>query len=78
MFSRVNSNYVGWLSQNNAKRTKVFCDTWPCGQRLITKSVGSEQFEDITGAYKYELGMMKTIFNGLEEILQANNIKLSK
>uniref|UniRef100_A0A8C3XXK4 Transglutaminase-like domain-containing protein n=1 Tax=Catharus ustulatus TaxID=91951 RepID=A0A8C3XXK4_CATUS len=63
MFSRVNSNYVGWLSQNNAKRTKVFCDTWPCGQRLITKSVGSEQFEDITGAYKYELGLtIKKIF----------------
>ncbi|XP_016151580.1 PREDICTED: protein-glutamine gamma-glutamyltransferase 5-like [Ficedula albicollis] len=59
MFSRVNSNYVGWLSQNNAKRTKFFCDTWPCGQRLITKSVGSEQFEDITGAYKYELGSVK-------------------
>ncbi|KAF2975571.1 hypothetical protein EK904_012358, partial [Melospiza melodia maxima] len=59
MFSRVNSNYVGWLSQNNAKRTKLFCDTWPCGQRLITKSVGSEQFEDITGAYKYELGSVK-------------------
>ncbi|XP_008948655.1 PREDICTED: protein-glutamine gamma-glutamyltransferase 5-like, partial [Merops nubicus] len=60
MFSRVNSNYVSWLSQNNAKKTKFFCDAWPCGQRLITKSVGSEQFEDITGAYKYELGKMKT------------------
>ncbi|XP_029815255.1 protein-glutamine gamma-glutamyltransferase 5-like [Manacus vitellinus] len=59
MFSRVNSNYVGWLSQNNGKRTKFFCDTWPCGQRLITKSIGSEQFEDITGAYKYELGSVK-------------------
>uniref|UniRef100_A0A8C8B9Q4 Transglutaminase-like domain-containing protein n=1 Tax=Otus sunia TaxID=257818 RepID=A0A8C8B9Q4_9STRI len=59
MFSRVNSNYVGWLSQNNAKKTKFFCDTWPCGQHLITKSVGSEQFEDITGAYKYELGSVK-------------------
>lgn len=59
MFSRLNSNYAGWLSQNNAKKTKVFCDAWPCGQQLITKSVGSEQFEDITGNYKYELGMMK-------------------
>ncbi|XP_030300532.1 protein-glutamine gamma-glutamyltransferase 5 [Calypte anna] len=59
MFSRVNSNYVGWLSQNNAKKTKFFCDAWPCGQHLITKSVGSEQFEDITGAYKYELGSVK-------------------
>ncbi|KFQ17481.1 Protein-glutamine gamma-glutamyltransferase 5, partial [Merops nubicus] len=59
MFSRVNSNYVSWLSQNNAKKTKFFCDAWPCGQRLITKSVGSEQFEDITGAYKYELGSAK-------------------
>ncbi|KAK2540004.1 protein-glutamine gamma-glutamyltransferase 5 isoform X2 [Columba livia] len=59
MFSRVNSNYVGWLSQNNGKRTKFFCDAWPCGQRLITKSVGSELFEDITGAYKYELGSVK-------------------
>uniref|UniRef100_A0A8B9SR29 Transglutaminase-like domain-containing protein n=1 Tax=Anas platyrhynchos TaxID=8839 RepID=A0A8B9SR29_ANAPL len=59
MFSRLNSNYVGWLSQNNAKKTKVFCDTWPCGQHLSTKSVGSEQLEDITGSYKYELGMMK-------------------
>uniref|UniRef100_A0A8C9FN39 Uncharacterized protein n=1 Tax=Pavo cristatus TaxID=9049 RepID=A0A8C9FN39_PAVCR len=56
MFSRLNSNYAGWLSQNNAKKTKVFCDTWPCGQQLITKSIGSEQFEDITGNYKYELG----------------------
>ncbi|KAM4684548.1 protein-glutamine gamma-glutamyltransferase 5-like [Amazona ochrocephala] len=59
LFSRVNSNYVGWLSQNNTKRTKFFCDPWPCGQRLITKRVGSEQFEDITGAYKYELGSVK-------------------
>ncbi|XP_061213373.1 protein-glutamine gamma-glutamyltransferase 5-like isoform X2 [Neopsephotus bourkii] len=59
LFSRVNSNYAGWLSQNNAKRTKFFCDPWPCGQRLITKRVGSEQFEDITGAYKYELGSVK-------------------
>ncbi|GAB0182849.1 protein-glutamine gamma-glutamyltransferase 5-like [Grus japonensis] len=59
MFSRVNSNYVGWLSQNNAKKTKFFCDAWPCGQHLITKSVGSEQFEDITGAYKYDLGSVK-------------------
>ncbi|OPJ68506.1 protein-glutamine gamma-glutamyltransferase 5-like [Patagioenas fasciata monilis] len=59
MFSRVNSNYVGWLSQNNGKRTKFFCDAWPSGQRLITKSVGSDLFEDITGAYKYELGSVK-------------------
>ncbi|XP_062489057.1 protein-glutamine gamma-glutamyltransferase 5-like isoform X2 [Pezoporus occidentalis] len=59
LFSRVNSNYAGWLSQNNAKRAKFFCDPWPCGQRLITKHVGSEQFEDITGAYKYELGSVK-------------------
>uniref|UniRef100_A0A8B9G0B8 Transglutaminase-like domain-containing protein n=1 Tax=Amazona collaria TaxID=241587 RepID=A0A8B9G0B8_9PSIT len=63
LFSRVNSNYVGWLSQNNTKRTKFFCDPWPCGQRLITKRVGSEQFEDITGAYKYELGMMQRYCN---------------
>ncbi|XP_010018644.1 PREDICTED: protein-glutamine gamma-glutamyltransferase 5-like, partial [Nestor notabilis] len=55
IFSRVNSNYVGWLSQNSAKKTKFFCDPWPCGQHLITKRAGSEQFEDITGAYKYEL-----------------------
>ncbi|KAI6075082.1 hypothetical protein LUU34_00469300 [Aix galericulata] len=60
MFSRLNSNYVGWLSQNNAKKTKVFCDTWPCGQHLSTKSVGSEQLEDITGNYKYELGSVKS------------------
>uniref|UniRef100_A0A8B9CLK6 Transglutaminase-like domain-containing protein n=1 Tax=Anser brachyrhynchus TaxID=132585 RepID=A0A8B9CLK6_9AVES len=60
MFSRLNSNYVGWLSQNNAKKTKVFCDTWPCGQHLSTKSVGSEQLEDITGSYKYELGSVKS------------------
>lgn len=60
MFSRLNSNYVGWLSQNNDKKTKVFCDTWPGGQHLSTKSVGSEQLEDITGNYKYELGMMKS------------------
>uniref|UniRef100_A0A8B9S967 Transglutaminase-like domain-containing protein n=1 Tax=Apteryx owenii TaxID=8824 RepID=A0A8B9S967_APTOW len=60
LFSRLNSNYIGWLSQNNAKKTKLFCDTWPCGQHLSTKSVGSDQCEDITGTYKYELGSLKS------------------
>uniref|UniRef100_A0A8C6YIP4 Transglutaminase-like domain-containing protein n=1 Tax=Nothoprocta perdicaria TaxID=30464 RepID=A0A8C6YIP4_NOTPE len=60
LFSRLNSNYVGWLSQNNVRKAKLFCDTWPCGQHLSTKSVGSDQCEDITGTYKYELGSLKS------------------
>ncbi|XP_068789928.1 protein-glutamine gamma-glutamyltransferase 5 [Struthio camelus] len=60
LFSRLNSNYIGWLSQSNAKKTKLFCDTWPCGQHLSTKSVGSDQCEDISGTYKYELGSLKS------------------
>uniref|UniRef100_A0A8C4J4P8 TGM5 glutamyltransferase n=1 Tax=Dromaius novaehollandiae TaxID=8790 RepID=A0A8C4J4P8_DRONO len=60
LFSRLNSNYVGWLSQSNDKKSKLFCDTWPCGQHLSTKSVGSDLCEDITGTYKYELGSLKS------------------
>ncbi|KAM8811010.1 protein-glutamine gamma-glutamyltransferase 5-like [Eudromia elegans] len=60
LFSRLNSNYTGWLSQNNARKSKLFCDSWPCGQHLSTKCVGSDQCEDITGTYKYELGSLKS------------------
>uniref|UniRef100_A0A8C8RBM7 Transglutaminase-like domain-containing protein n=1 Tax=Pelusios castaneus TaxID=367368 RepID=A0A8C8RBM7_9SAUR len=59
MFARLNAVCVGWLSQGSGTKTKLYSDTWPCGQSVSTKSVGSDLREDITRDYKYELGSLK-------------------
>ncbi|KAF7245113.1 Protein-glutamine gamma-glutamyltransferase 5, partial [Varanus komodoensis] len=38
------------------KKTKLHCDSGTSGQCISTKSVGSDLREDITDAYKHELG----------------------
>lgn len=62
MFSRLNAVCVRWLSQGSGTKTKLYSDTWPCGQSIITKCVGSDLCEDITRSYKYELGMDQTLY----------------
>ncbi|CAM4506880.1 unnamed protein product [Lepidochelys olivacea] len=59
MFSRLNAGCVGWLSQGSVSKTKLYYDIWPCGQYISTKCIGSDLREDITRAYKYELGSLK-------------------
>nr|XP_025039607.1 protein-glutamine gamma-glutamyltransferase 5 [Pelodiscus sinensis] len=59
IFSRLNAGCVGWLSQGSGSKTKLYYDTWPCGQYISTKSVGNDLREDITRTYKYELGSLK-------------------
>uniref|UniRef100_A0A674ISX3 Transglutaminase-like domain-containing protein n=1 Tax=Terrapene triunguis TaxID=2587831 RepID=A0A674ISX3_9SAUR len=59
IFSRLNASCVGWLSQGSVSKTKLYYDTWPCGQYISTKCIGSDLREDITRAYKYELGSLK-------------------
>uniref|UniRef100_A0A7M4EG77 Protein-glutamine gamma-glutamyltransferase 5-like n=1 Tax=Crocodylus porosus TaxID=8502 RepID=A0A7M4EG77_CROPO len=59
IFSRLNASCIGWLSKNSDKKEKLCYDAWLCGQCVSTKSVGNNHHEDITGAYKYELGSLK-------------------
>uniref|UniRef100_A0A8C3SR38 Transglutaminase-like domain-containing protein n=1 Tax=Chelydra serpentina TaxID=8475 RepID=A0A8C3SR38_CHESE len=59
MFSRLNASCVGWLSQGSVSKTKLYYDTWPCGQYISTKCIGSDRREDITRAYKYDLGSLR-------------------
>lgn len=57
IFSRLNASCIGWLSKSSDKKEKLYYDAWLCGQCVSTKSVGNDHCEDITGTYKYELGM---------------------
>uniref|UniRef100_A0A452HWB4 Transglutaminase-like domain-containing protein n=1 Tax=Gopherus agassizii TaxID=38772 RepID=A0A452HWB4_9SAUR len=76
MFSRLNASCVGWLSQGSVSKTKLHYDTWPCGQYISTKCIGSDLREDITRAYKYELGMDQRLYLDSQEfeILIIRNI----
>lgn len=56
VFCLLNARSTAWVSQGRGKKTKLHCDIWPCGQCISTKSVGSDLREDITNAYKHELG----------------------
>lgn len=56
VFGLLNARNTAWVSQGKGKKIKLHCEPWPCGQCISTKSVGSDLREDITDAYKHELG----------------------
>ncbi|XP_066479609.1 protein-glutamine gamma-glutamyltransferase 5-like [Tiliqua scincoides] len=56
VFCLLNARSTAWVSQGRGKKTKLHCDSLPCGQCISTKSVGSDLREDVTNAYKHELG----------------------
>lgn len=62
VYCMLNARRSAWVSQSRGKKTKLHCDTWTCGQCITTKSVGTYGLEDVTGAYKHELGNDWLIF----------------
>ncbi|XP_060100045.1 protein-glutamine gamma-glutamyltransferase 5-like [Heteronotia binoei] len=85
VFGLLNARYTAWVSQGKGKKIKLHCETRPCGQCISTKSVGSDLREDITDAYKYELGSVqekKALYKACRKInsryLNAPNSEIDK
>ncbi|XP_078092535.1 protein-glutamine gamma-glutamyltransferase 2-like [Mustelus asterias] len=56
IFAEVNADCETWVYSKKGKKLKVDADTRQVGQRISTKSVGSDDREDITNNYKYPEG----------------------
>uniref|UniRef100_A0ACB8FD33 Uncharacterized protein n=1 Tax=Sphaerodactylus townsendi TaxID=933632 RepID=A0ACB8FD33_9SAUR len=85
VFGLLNAKNTAWVSQGKGKKIKLHCETWPCGQCISTKSVGNDLREDITDAYKYELGSIqkkKAFYKACRKInsryLNAPNFEIDK
>ncbi|XP_053101917.1 protein-glutamine gamma-glutamyltransferase 5-like [Hemicordylus capensis] len=85
VFCLLNARSTAWVSQGKGKKTKLHCDSWPCGQCISTKSVGSDLREDVTYAYKHELGSAqekKALYKACRKIssqyLNAPNSEIDK
>ncbi|MEE6513868.1 hypothetical protein FKM82_021706 [Ascaphus truei] len=55
VFAMVNADCHSW-TVNGARQEKHFCDPHLIGKCISTKSVGSDEREDVTHQYKYEEG----------------------
>uniref|UniRef100_A0A670IKE8 Transglutaminase-like domain-containing protein n=2 Tax=Podarcis muralis TaxID=64176 RepID=A0A670IKE8_PODMU len=85
VFCMLNARSTAWVSQGRGKKTKLHCDIWPCGQCISTKSVGGDLLEDVTDAYKHELGSLqekKAFYKACRKIssqyLNAPNSEIDK
>ncbi|XP_062985874.1 protein-glutamine gamma-glutamyltransferase 5-like [Elgaria multicarinata webbii] len=85
VFCMLNSRSAAWVSQGKGKKTKLHCDSWPCGQCISTKTVGRDLREDVTDAYKHELGSVqekKAFYKACRKInsryLNAPNSEIDK
>ncbi|XP_053309147.1 protein-glutamine gamma-glutamyltransferase 5-like [Spea bombifrons] len=58
VFAMVNADCVSWTVYG-ARKEKHFCDPHLIGNCISTKSVGSDQREDVTNHYKYEEGTLE-------------------
>ncbi|XP_043946061.1 protein-glutamine gamma-glutamyltransferase 5 [Protopterus annectens] len=55
-FSEVNADVIRWISYPDGRTKKASSDTKLVGQYISTKTVGSDEREDITKKYKYDEG----------------------
>ncbi|XP_067323140.1 protein-glutamine gamma-glutamyltransferase 5-like [Anolis sagrei] len=85
VFCMLNARNTAWVSQGRGKKTKLYCDTWPCGQCISTKGAGSDIREDVTDVYKHELGSLqekKAFYKACKKInpqyLNAPNSEIEK
>ena len=59
VFSMVNADCVSWLI-HGGKEQRLHRDTNSVGNFISTKSIRSEERDDVTENYKYEEGMTKS------------------
>ncbi|XP_023268547.1 protein-glutamine gamma-glutamyltransferase 2-like, partial [Seriola lalandi dorsalis] len=53
VFAEVNADCVDWLVKADGSKVKIYSDTKRVGHNISTKSVGSNQRQDVTNNYKY-------------------------
>ncbi|KAK0143975.1 Protein-glutamine gamma-glutamyltransferase 5 [Merluccius polli] len=56
VFAEVNADCVSWLVAADGSKRRLRCDSSTVGQNISTKSVGSDQRNDITHSYKHREG----------------------
>ncbi|XP_023256921.1 protein-glutamine gamma-glutamyltransferase 5-like [Seriola lalandi dorsalis] len=56
VFAEVNADCVDWLVKADGSKVKIYSDTKRVGHNISTKSVGSNQRQDVTNNYKYREG----------------------
>ncbi|KAG8565498.1 hypothetical protein GDO81_012879 [Engystomops pustulosus] len=78
VFSMVNADCVTWTIYGT-KKEKYFCDPHTIGRRISTKSVGTDDREDITHTYKYDEGTIeeRKVFQKALQRLSRRSIKMS-
>ncbi|XP_056406360.1 LOW QUALITY PROTEIN: uncharacterized protein LOC130297672 [Hyla sarda] len=77
VFSMVNADCVSWTIYGTNKE-KLFCDPHLIGNRISTKSVGTDDREDITHTYKYDEGTTeeRKVFRKALQRLRGRGITL--